>query len=193
MYELHLTTTPISHAEWPAFEHFAAAVGAKAMVIELARGAHRLQPMLTLARPDDLDGVIRFARALTQDAARSGFQILRCKIEQDAAVGACSEQAGEHHYFEWHGRVAVAEPMRAQLAALCQEYGGHLSNNALRGADTRYVTLRETSRLLNLRDRATALCLAMGGQGWEIGKQQWERVVYDSNITLDAGWLELMR
>ena len=193
MYELHLTTTPISHAEWPAFEHFAASAGAKAMVIELARGAHRLQPMLTLVHPGELDGAIRFAHALAQDAARSGYQVLRCKIEQDAAAGAFSEQAGDHHYFEWHGRVAIAEPMRAQLAALCQEYGGHLSNNAIRGADTRYVTLRETSQLSNLRDRVTALSLAMRVQGWETSKQQWERVVYDSNITLDAGWLERMR
>jgi hypothetical protein len=30
----------------------------------------------------------------------------------------------------------------------------------------------------------------MSEQGWEVGKQQWERVVYDSNLALDSGWLE---
>lgn len=193
MYEIHLTIAPISTALWPAFEQYAASIGAKAMVIELARGTYPLQPMLTLGRGDELDHVIQFAHALSRQLLQSNYQVTRCKIERETSANALSAYSGSHHYFEWHGRIVVSEARRMQLAAVCQEFGGHLSNNAIRGGDTRYVTLRETDKLCILSDRVSALNIALSEQGWEVSKQQWERVVYDSNLILDSGWLEPMQ
>ncbi|WP_426319857.1 hypothetical protein [Pseudoduganella sp. R-43] len=55
---------------------------------------------------------------------------MHCKIEQDA--NASLEVS--HHHFEWHGRVEVPEAVRMRLADLCQEHGGRLSQNAIRGS-----------------------------------------------------------
>ncbi len=156
------------------------------MVIELARGDTPLQPMLTLGKAGKLNEVIRFAQMLSRELSESGYQILRCKIECDAVAA----HEASHHYFEWHGRVEVLELDRARLALVCQEYGGHLSQNAIRGSNKRYVTVRETDDYPQLGSRVAALCAAIGEQGWEVSKQQWERVVYDSNLALDFGWLE---
>ncbi|MES3023049.1 MAG: hypothetical protein V4857_15870 [Pseudomonadota bacterium] len=188
-YEIHLTIAPVPSAQWPAFERYAASIGAKPMVIELARGKHPVQPMLTLCRDGELEEVVRFAQSLAQSAAQSNHKVLRCKIEQDA-IAHSGHHSGGHHYFEWHGRVVVSASARSQLAALCEAFGGHLSNNAIRGGDIRFVTLREPARLADLAARVAAMCSVLTEQGWVISKQQWERVVYDSNLTLDSGWLE---
>ncbi|MDQ1833382.1 hypothetical protein [Massilia scottii] len=190
MYEIHLTTAPFAAAQWPGFDRYAASIGARPMVIELARGDHPVQPMLTLCRDGGLDEVVRFSQALAGQAAQSGFEVVRCKIEQDASAHVLCVQGGRQHYFEWHGRMVVPEPIRRQLAALSEQYGGHLSNNAVRGGDIRYVTLREMGDFAALRRRVAALADAIAAQGWVIGKQQWESVVFDSNLTLDSGWLE---
>ncbi|NHZ80278.1 hypothetical protein F2P44_13485 [Massilia sp. CCM 8695] len=190
MYEIHLTTAPLTAAQWPAFDRYAASIGARPMVIALARGVHPVQPMLTLCRSGELDAVIRFAQSLAGQAAHAGFEVVRCKIEQDAPADVMPAPGGRHHYFEWHGRMAVPEAIRLRLAALSDQYGGHLSNNAIRGGDIRYVTLRETGEHAALRRRVAALAAAIGAHGWLIEKQQWERVVFDSNLTLDHGWLE---
>jgi len=186
MYEIHLTVAALAVSAWQAFEQRAIALGGKAMVIELARGVTPLQPMLTLGKAGALEDVIRFAQVLSRDLSGFGYEVLRCKIEQDANAS----QEAPHHYFEWHGRVEVLEADRLQLAKVCQEYGGHLSQNAQRGSNKRYVTVRETNDYQQLAFRVDALRAAMGEQGWEVSKQQWERVVYDSNLALDSGWLE---
>ncbi|NIA00635.1 hypothetical protein [Massilia sp. CCM 8734] len=190
MYEIHLTTAPLAAAQWDALERFAAATGAKPMVIALARGIHPVQPMLTLRRAGQLDEVIAHAQALAGQAAQAGFEVVRCKIEQDASPDAQPVVPARHHYFEWHGRMLVPEPIRLQLAALCAPFGAHLSNNAIRGGDLRYVTLRETGGHASLRARVAELTGALDAHGWLIEKQQWESVVYDSNLALDKGWLE---
>lgn len=186
MYEIHLTVAAIATSAWQAFEQRVNSLGGKAMVIELARGATPLQPMLTLGKSGKLDEVIHFAQMLSQELSELGYQVLRCKIERDAA--ACHE--APHHYFEWHGRVEVVEADRLRLAEVCQEYGGHLSQNALRGTNKRYVTVRETDDYPRLMSRVSVLRAGISEQGWEVSKQQWERVVYDSNLALDSGWLE---
>lgn len=186
MYEIHLTVAAIATSAWQAFEQRLTSLGGKAMVIELARGDTPLQPMLTLGKTGKLDEVIRFAHTLSDDLSRFGYQVLRCKIEQDANAG----REGAHHYFEWHGRVEVLETDRLRLAEACQEYGGHLSHNAIRGSNKRYVTVRETDDYRQLALRVAELRAAMGEQDWEVSKRQWERVVYDSNLALDSGWLE---
>ena len=186
MYEIHLTVAAMATSAWQAFEQHVLSLGGKAMVIELARGDTPLQPMLTLGKAGKLDEAVRFAQTLSRELSQTGYQVLRSKIERDA--NANHESA--HHYFEWHGRVEVLQADRSRLAELCQEYGGHLSQNALRGSTKRYVTVRETDDYPQLASRVAALCAAMGEQGWEVCKQQWERVVYDSNLALDSGWLE---
>ncbi|NHZ66650.1 hypothetical protein [Massilia genomosp. 1] len=190
MYEIHLTTAPLAGAQWDALARFAAATGAKPMVIALARGSHPVQPMLTLCRAGHLDEVIAQALALAGQATQAGFEVVRCKIEQDASPDAQALAHARHHYFEWHGRMLVPEPIRPQLAALCAPFGAHLSNNAIRGGDLRYVTLRETGGHAGLRARVAGLTGALAAHGWTLEKQQWESVVYDSNLALDKGWLE---
>ena len=161
------------------------------MVIRLSRGVAPLQPMLTFSLVEGTENIIDRTRALARQAAQSGFDILRCKIEQEASINAPIDYCGPHRYFEWHGRLVVVEALRPTLAALCQQFGGHLSNNALRGGDIRYVTLREPEAVALLASRVAALDTALRQRGWVIDKQHFERVVHDSNLSLDEGWLTL--
>ncbi|SHH67173.1 hypothetical protein [Massilia sp. CF038] len=189
MHEIHLTTANIASAEWPAFEQFATDVGAKILVIELARGNYPLQPMLTLAHDGDVDAALVFAHGLAQQCSKH-YPVVRCKIEQALVVADTDASTRPPLYFEWHGRVPIAPSTRPQLSELSQRFGGHLSNNVQRGSDNCFVTLRETGAFAALAARVDALCAALSLQGWAPGKQQWERVVYDSNLSLDTGWLE---
>ena len=181
-YEIHLTTDPIEAAQWPAFRAAAEAAGMAALVVALARGTHPLQPMLTLHRHCGPDEIRPAAEAAARHPALAPYPIRRCKIEQDAAV-----DTGPFLYYEWHGRLAVVPQDEDRLTTLCQAQGGHLSRNVLRGGMMRYVTLREIESRAALERRVAALSASLAGT---LDKQCWERVVFDSNLDLDAGWLE---
>jgi hypothetical protein len=90
-------------------------------------------------------------------------------------------------YFEWHGKVRYQQP--EALLALCLKHQAHLSANALRGESaTRFVTLRESGPAAAFRSRVASLLAELQGP-WLLLKQEAECCLYDSNRTLDAGWL----
>ena len=77
----------------------------------------------------------------------------------------------------------------AALLALCERHGAHLSANALRGAAaTRFVTLREVGAAAEFERRVADLAASLQAR-WPLLKQEAECCLYDSNTTLDAGWL----
>lgn len=184
VYEIHLTTSPIATQALATFGEQAKQLGTKPLLIELSRGLHPLQPMLTFEHAGELGSAMARAQDVAAGAEAMGHTVCRCKIE----CRADADVAGP--YLEWHGRIAVAPDAWPALAALCREHGAHLSNNALKHSASRYVTLRGHAGLAALQDHVAALCHKLETQDWRFDKQQWERVVFDSNLPLDAGWLE---
>ena len=187
-FEVHLTTGPIATQDLPAFEELARQLDTRALLIQLPEGQYPLQPMLSFEHEGELGVALAHAGEVAAKAERMGYPICRCKIECQAEADASVHAAG--HYLEWHGRIAVAGTELAALAARCRQHGAHLSNNALKGNAARYVTMREPSSLPRLRERVTMLCSELETRAWRFDKQQWECVMFDSNLPLDAGWLE---
>jgi hypothetical protein len=100
------------------------------------------------------------------------------------------------NYFEFHVKATLPpgadlEPLRE----LCRRHGAHLSSNALKreedGRTQRFVTLRvyEAGRV-----RAEAvfdrLLQDLQASGYTLSNRLREYTIYDSNITIDAGWID---
>ena len=183
---------------------WAEARGLKCTHIVLARGASTSQPMLTRDGRGTLMGQHAAASAVMRELAGDGFAISRLKIEAAPWNGGAPRTDAEgaaqppHRYFEHHLKLLlrgdIDDAAMTGLTDLARRHAAHLSRNALRvradGRQERFVTQRcyrvgqETARarLAVLRDALAAK--------YEILDVEEEFVVYDSNLALDAGWLD---
>ena len=186
-FEIHLTTQPLTAARLAQFGAACRHLGAKPLVIELARGVATTQPMLSkVVRQPTLAAALA---AATRDADYLRAQHLpptRLKLETAVAHRHLAAPGGFAPYFEWHGKVPYQRA--AALLAICEQHRAHLSANALKGELTRFVTLREFGSLPTFEARVAALAAALAAE-WPLLKQEAECCLYDSNTALDAGWL----
>ncbi len=209
--EMHVTVD-CDRAELARLDRWATAAGIKVTHIVLARGRMTSQPMLTCTGVGTLATQHRASRELVAALEAAGFKVVRVKIEaapwasgvpgDDAAA---REQAGAGRYFEHHLKVLLEDESRTieKLGTLASRHGAHLSWNARRmlaaeaasGAMTarqeRFVTQRchgvgASSAALLLRE----LLADVRDAGVEILDIEREFVVYDSNTTIDDGWIE---
>ena len=117
---------------------------------------------------------------------------------ENAGVPQTDAQALEEspqNYFEHHVKLlrAVGAP-RERLVEVCDRHGAHLSRNALReaaaGREERFVTLRCYLAGRQTSDaRRDALIADLKSLGEEILEYESEYSVFDTNLELDAGWL----
>jgi hypothetical protein len=190
-FEIHLTTGALLPAELTQFVAACEQLRAKPLVIELARGTHCTQPMLSkVVQAPDLPAALALAAADAQYLHTCHLPVTRTKLEtradgQHLAMAACGPAFVP--YFEWHGKIPHQQV--AELLALCTQYQAHVSANALRGESaTRFVTLREFGAAATFQARVASLAAALQTH-WPLLKQESECCLYDSNRALDAGWL----
>ncbi|MBO2010797.1 hypothetical protein [Hymenobacter negativus] len=190
--EFHLTTAPLTPNELAGFEALCQRAGGKALLIELARGQHCQQPMLSLIKTGiaPADALLE-ARKLAEQFGDGGYPVLRLKLEVPAwgaAWARPAQRAAGGTYYEWHGRVRYER--EAALRAWCEQHAVHLSSNALRHRpDVRFVTLREFGPVAQFAARVAVVQAGLVANGWHIAKQQAEFCFFDSRVSLDAGWL----
>lgn len=190
-FEVHLTTRAFSVEEQPVFEQVCSEAGAKPLLIELAKGDSRIQPMLSFViQATDINTALETAERQKKKLAEKGFPVLRTKIEIPAAFSSAIGHSGTVFapYFEWHGKVDFVFP--EQLEKLCIENRAHLSKNSLQKEGfTRFVTLREygSGDVFNARVKMLSGMLEKGG--WKLHKQEFECCIYDDRVSLDTGWL----
>jgi hypothetical protein len=100
-----------------------------------------------------------------------------------------------HRYFEHHLKLEL--PVEAHLdalAAVIQPHGARLSRNARRkdsyGTTQRFLTLRDygDDPMKAITD-GQRLRHDLKQAGYRILEVEVERVIFDSNLDLDAGWL----
>ncbi|GAA4324506.1 hypothetical protein [Flaviaesturariibacter amylovorans] len=191
LFELHLTVAPLPLAQEAAFEATCTALAGRALLIELARGAHAQQPMLSkVIAAESLGAALQEAGRLAKELGRAGFLVCRSKIEIPATEACRFKESTESFtpYFEWHGRVH-SERTR-ELETLCIGHGAHLSRNTLRTDPLRrFVTLREHGAQAIFTARVAALETDLVQHGWAVAKQQSEYCIYDNHQPLDHGWL----
>nr|WP_206325790.1 MULTISPECIES: hypothetical protein [unclassified Streptomyces] len=169
-------------------EAWAARRGLKLTTIVLARGRTPVQPMLTLP---DRTGYPALVAALRAD----GFAPVRVKVE---TVPWSTEPVGPGGgYHEHHLKLALPSPYdRAALEALVVPHGAHVSWNARRalpgprGCHERFVTQRHPGPAPEALRACDALLAELLAAGYEVVGEERERVLRDSDPTIDAGWLE---
>lgn len=176
--------------------------GLKVTHVVLARGRVRSQPMVTWVGSGTLDTQRTRALTVVTDLVSAGYDVTRVKIEAapwTRGVPQTDAEAvglGPEYYFEHHVKVLFpAEDELAELAALVEPHGAHLSWNARRvredGRAERFVTQRcyrmgDASAVAALSDLRAMLI----SDGREIVSSEREFVVFDSDASLDAGWIE---
>ena len=191
-FELHLTTAPLAAERLPGFEQLCRQAGGKALLIELARGQHCQQPMLSLVTHGHQASIaLAQARQLAAQFSAAGYPVVRLKLEVPAWGAALVRPVlatSGSSYYEWHGRVGSERV--EELRARCEHQGAHLSINALRQLpNARFVTLREYGSAAGFAERVAGLRHDLVFHGWALVKQQAEFCFFDSRQALDAGWL----
>lgn len=191
-FEIHITIAGLSEKRIDSFVHFCHQHEGKPLVVELARGACIHQPMLSkVIYGESLSAAVTTATTYAQLLNALAFPVKRIKIEIPASYSEWIRnqvaQTGEN-YYEWHGKVPFFKA--AELQNICLNHQAHLSRNALKGeVPTRFVTLREYGPKAVFEQRVQALTDALAAGGWEVQKQQAEYCVFDTNTSLDQGWL----
>ncbi|SDT80330.1 hypothetical protein SAMN05216371_6300 [Streptomyces sp. TLI_053] len=210
-FEVHLTVGP-GAAE--ALAAWAADHGLKFTHILLARGTAPSQPMLTLRARGTLEETAAATARTAERLARSGFAVLRTKIEATPwaegvpATDADAAAHGPHRYFEHHlklllppatpvGAAAGNSPALAALAplaALAVRHDAHLSHNPRRTREDGHREWFVTQRcrhvgLATAGRRLDALLADLATAGHRVLSAEREFVAVDSDEALDAGWI----
>ncbi|MFE1441506.1 hypothetical protein [Streptomyces sp. NPDC058739] len=195
LYETHVTVRCDGSAESARLDGWAAAAGLKLTRIELARGRMRVQPMLTLTGSPSYAAAAADAERVVARLRADGFVPVRVKTESapwapEVPQGPCAAP----RYFEHHVKLRLpAGACLDALAALVVPHGAHLSWNARRvlggGRHERFVTQR--CRDVDTEGAGHALdALLAALDAHEVVDVEREFVLYDSDLSVDDGWIE---
>ncbi|MFJ6566401.1 hypothetical protein ACIQNU_03200 [Streptomyces sp. NPDC091292] len=194
VYETHVTVSCPDSAAYARLESWAARAGLKVTHIVLARGRTVSQPMLTLRDAVSYEDARAGARALLARLAADGFVPVRVKVESAPwAPEVPRRPTDADGYFEHHVKLLLdAEFDRGALTSVAVAHGAHLSWNARRprdgGRHERFVTQRCHAVDAGRAERALdALLDALAGH--EVMSVEREFVLYDSDLSLDDGWI----
>jgi len=213
LFESHVTVSTtrageqVPAEEMPAFiEQFIACckeIRCKPLLIELPSGRFPTQLMTSCYHRGDLKKVHYEAYALSQQLIRAGFEVTRTKIEamfSNRGVPDTDEAAASlsaENYFEFHLKIRLAEDRVGKLREICRNRPkkARLSQNAFKklasGLQERFVTLRLYD-MGKIRAKAILDRLSddLNENGFHVIATQREYAVYDSNVRLDAGWID---
>lgn len=176
----------------------------KCLHIVLEKGEVPSQPMLTRRAigklPDEIVAADRLKELLIED----GFAVSRIKIEaapwnEDVPQSAAEiKEHSSQRYFENHIRILCdSQADTFELIRTVTNHSAHLSRNALRrrhdnGLEERFVTQRcRKDGYTESRDRLNALLHEVRALGYIVIDVEEEYVVYDSNLAIDAGWIQI--
>jgi hypothetical protein len=207
-FETHLTVACDDDQGVVRLDAWAREAGVKFTHVVLARGRVRSQPMLTLTGSGTAAEQLSTAANVVSDLERAGFSVPRVKVEATPwtrgvpRTDADAQALGPRFYFEHHVKILCDADMDAAeleiLAALVSPHRAHLSWNARRvrgdGRAERFVTQR-CFQVGNATAEAAldVLRAALVGDVREIVALEREFVVYDSDASLDDGWIDEMR
>lgn len=175
--------------------------GVKLTHIVLGRGRVASQPMLTFVGSGTLAELRAAASGLAGRLSAAGFAVVRTKIEAAPWTRgvprdrASAVSLGPGMYFEHHVKVRLGAGVDWRvLVDTATAHCAHVSWNARRvfgdGGQERFVTQR--CRLVgdaDAQESVSALCAALLDRA-EIVSVEREFVVFDSDASVDDGWIE---
>lgn len=197
--EIHLTVAECDANGNEGLRNRARSDGWKYLHIVLARGATPSQPMLTRHIQGDLKSAIQETDKTTQILLRDGFKVTRVKIEaapwNDDVPEDDDVAQSESRHFEHHIKLLLPPDVDpTPLARVASRHDAHLSRNALKQRSDNFTERFVTQRCFGVgriaaRSRFSALLADLISLGYPILDTEEEYVIYDSNLSLDDGWL----
>jgi hypothetical protein len=201
-FEAHVTVEAADLDERERFRGVCGELGVKCVLIELPEGATRSQPMTASYHRGELEQVLREVSGITRGVREAGFPVKRLKLEAVATNRGVPDSDDDvrrfppGNYFEFHVKVLLAAGADlGALRELCARHDARLSSNAYKqdsgGRSERFVTLR----LYGVgRRSAFAACDRLLAElkeaGHALGNNLREYTIYDSAVSLDAGWID---
>jgi hypothetical protein len=201
-FEMHLTVSSGDSAVAGRFASWCRSRSLKCVDIVLARGQSSHQPMATWRKSSTtLSAVVSGAEALVREAGGAGFEVVRLKVEANPAnTGVPVSDADTHdhdprNYFEHHVKLRRAcGASQDGLLAATAAHGAHLSRNAFKDdgiCEERFVTMRSHAiGRAHSQERLERLLADLRRLDEDIVEYESEYCVYDTNLLLDAGWLD---
>ena len=176
----------------------AASLGWKYLRIELSRGETVSQPMLTRHVKGDLNAAKQAANDVVNVLNATGFSVTRTKIEAapwNTDVPQTDADAVPERHFEAHIKLLLPPNHdTTALVAVAVRHGAHLSRNAFKhradGHAERFVTVRAFGVGADTaKTRVAALLAGVAPLGFPVLDAEEEYVIFDSNLSVDNGWL----
>ncbi|GAM20813.1 hypothetical protein SAMD00019534_039880 [Acytostelium subglobosum LB1] len=204
LFEIHITVKNDEHApSLDTFRQVCSTTGCKPVLIELPKGQHPTQMMTSSYHRGTLIEIQSLAYELANKFICNNFTITRIKIEiMFSCVGVPltdldAQQVSPENYFEFHIKLNLpANQDYVLLHQLIDKHQAHLSKNAFKanndtGEQQRFVTMR----MYHIgKDKAEARYLAclqdLEDNNFKVDSKMREYSIYDSNVHLDAGWIE---
>jgi hypothetical protein len=201
-FEAHVTVQNLDGEARERFRAACAELGVKSVLIELPEGSTPSQPMTSSYHKGELADVVQEVARIARHLRAGGFEVTRLKLEAlvgNRGVPRTDEEARTlpaGNYFEFHVKVTLPpgadlEPLRA----LCRACGAHLSRNAFQrdadGRSRRFATLRVYGvGAERAAERFEALLKRLQEAGYTLSNRLREYTIYDSNVAVDAGWID---
>ncbi len=192
--EVHITTNEIQQAAIDSFIDFCKHIDAKPIIIELGAGEVLQHPMISkrikAADREELNGIIEGLKA---EFLAAGYAVARVKLEvyykhaNEAQRLFFPEYKGG--YYEWHGKVFSDKLDEVHQAA--RRSNVHVSQNGLKGIKNRRIlTMRTTHTAQAFTNRIDQVKRNFKWAGIEIAGEELEYCIFDSNKSLDKGWID---
>jgi hypothetical protein len=201
-FEAHLTVQADSSESRQQFVQTCQQLGIKSVLIELAEGEHASQPMTATFHHGNLQNALMEVESLYAKLWQGGFPVARVKLEavaMNSGVPEDSESVSRlpsNCYFEFHAKLLLpTETDLESVQKICFEQGARLSRNARRVREDGQCERFVTQRVYGV-GREEAFCQfeslmnQLKSNGFVIVNQQREFTLYDSEASLDAGWID---
>lgn len=193
MFEVHITTNALTEKQIKGFIAFCEKFNYKPIVIQLPVGETQQQPMISKVIYTEEAEVFHFElEQIKKTFFDHSYPIKRVKIEVPLNKIYLAEQTYPLYkggYGEWHAKIQFED--EKDLDKLRNFRQLHLSRNSLKGeTNKRIITYRQYDDLQFFQDRTTFFHQQIEAQGFTVIKAEHEYCIYDSNKSVDKGWIE---
>jgi hypothetical protein len=200
-FEAHITVKADKLALKEKFDLLCQNLNLKCVFIELPKGTTRSHPMTASYHHGTFKDVLQKINQIAQNIVNADFKITRIKIEamvsnQDIPIlDIEAQKLPKSNYFEFHVKAILSADQNLEvLKKYCLQHNAHLSANAFKklvnGRQQRFITMRVYGvGYKTAQKRFDNLLGLLKAKGFKLSQQQREYTVYDSNLNLDAGWI----
>lgn len=201
-FETHITVCLKDLNRVEALKQWGINHGLKLLHIVLDRGVTVSQLMLTRHGQGSLTNELKVAFDSSQSLNAERFTVTRIKIEvalSNNLVPQSNTEALNHpcdRYFEHHIKLLLELSADIlPLIDLAEKHSAHLSRNLFQTRSDQYHERFVTQRCISVgrveaQQQLQTLLKAIATLGYLAIEIEAEFVVYDSNLDLDAGWIQ---